>query len=603
MSNKIKNSLQNIEASEAAKQRMFRKISDYERSSAQKQAPAFMKWLPLTAAACVLIGVCAFIFPILLGGEYIPPEGGNELFPAPLTTQEIENLTDEEFLDMFLNDKFIIPDIYMPDDFGVPLLENEWISYAVFDDGDTEKITSREQIEQKFTDSDTMKYDTVKYMGENDYYFSFHVVTRFYEEELFINRMLYMKDSAVARNFCENGYPSSAIRMLDKQSVTDILDIMEFRGYFNTPNYKIINREIEETEDMFIYTYYVAWKLTNHNVEPLGVTYVELVKRQIHVDKSTGEFITPEGLYSATVRIIQVSSDTPPAPHNFIVHENTYDFDVNLISLHGDEMHFYAMFEFVPKNGLVLNDEIFFGLIGTESIILTDKHQNDYPRSVRTFRYISDEGIYYAEYFVSYVYPNILNAEFTFIIPNVLMLDAYKTEGLLFEVYKGDWHADEFELYYHPTAEDYAYGSFRATFIADYDPGDTAAFDFTDSPQITLWNRRCILKYILLSDSSITMFMDFFDYDRLDYDYSCTIDARLISGEIIPLSYYSGLENNFTTTYGDYVRRCFGELEYIGYELPPLPYEMTKGFAFVKGFDTSEIVSIIINGEEFELFR
>jgi murein DD-endopeptidase MepM/ murein hydrolase activator NlpD len=69
--NKIRESLQNIEASESAKARMWRKIAA---ASKPKSAPSFVKWIPLTAGACAVFAATILILPFAeFTGEDITP--------------------------------------------------------------------------------------------------------------------------------------------------------------------------------------------------------------------------------------------------------------------------------------------------------------------------------------------------------------------------------------------------------------------------------------------------------------------------------------------------------------------------------------------------
>jgi hypothetical protein len=191
----------------------------------------------------------------------------------------IEDMTDEEFLDMFFNNEFIIPDLYMPDDFGVPLLENEFFTYYWGGEGVIVSVESAEQHIREIWESDYAEVTVLDYVGESDYYYSFHAVVEFHGSYIETMRFLIFKSSAV----CGIGRP--AIRMLERQSFTDIADLMFSAMWFTAPDINIvIYRDVEETERAFIYTYHLAEKPPDKN-------FVRLTERQMTINKTNGEFI------------------------------------------------------------------------------------------------------------------------------------------------------------------------------------------------------------------------------------------------------------------------------------------------------------------------
>ncbi|MDR2559061.1 MAG: hypothetical protein LBC86_05905 [Oscillospiraceae bacterium] len=194
--------------------------------------------------------------------------------------EEIENMTDEEFLEMFLNDEFLIPDIYMPDDFGIRLLADESFTYSY---GNQDMITSAESAEQHIREvweSSQVQITALDYIGENDYYYSFHSIMTWDGGYTALHRHLIFKSNAV---FSHNS--RAVIGMLDKQSFTDVADIMFSAMWFGLPEVNtVIYREVEETEDTYVYTYYLAEKRPD-------VDFVFLSKRQNTVCRLTGRFI------------------------------------------------------------------------------------------------------------------------------------------------------------------------------------------------------------------------------------------------------------------------------------------------------------------------
>jgi murein DD-endopeptidase MepM/ murein hydrolase activator NlpD len=306
--NFFENMQEQIEPSERLVSSLRTKIA-HERAPQSKPANAFMKFMPLTAAACVLIAFCILIFPMVMSGEYVPEAGDDTLgvpsessdlsaidFSAPLTPQQIEGLTDEQFLDMFMNGKFITPnDIYIPDDFGVPLDESEnagfvFLTPVLYTVGNNHfaPVDSVETAILRLTNNGTKSYSTVEFIGENDYYFAIHTTDSWidYKGESMSNsiRWLVPRDSAMAPH--ESEFSGFSIRMLDKQSVTDILDAwLLCNSHRNLPAWAtVLYRSVEETDDSFIYTYYTASRVTYSEDE----VFARLVKNRFAICKSTG---------------------------------------------------------------------------------------------------------------------------------------------------------------------------------------------------------------------------------------------------------------------------------------------------------------------------
>ncbi|MCL2053079.1 MAG: leucine-rich repeat domain-containing protein [Oscillospiraceae bacterium] len=224
--------------------------------------------------------------------------------------KEIENMTDEELIEIanaILNKDDLpqmnIPDFYMPDAFPLPLGNESWTYFNdTFSSREAAVNALREHIAEDWTDQDNLPangYNRILskfiYLGENDYYYHFY----FEIEHTFAGftggnytskvRMLMFKDSFISAVFGRYGSVSMTLKNVpDKDSVLEILDMitfLEIRGsYRGVPPY--IHREIQETEDEYIYTlYYVGigdmdWGL------PL-IAY--LSRRDIYVNKLTGD--------------------------------------------------------------------------------------------------------------------------------------------------------------------------------------------------------------------------------------------------------------------------------------------------------------------------
>jgi hypothetical protein len=220
--------------------------------------------------------------------------------PANRTTEQIENMTDEEFFIEVQKIKhresvFGVADFYMPDDFGVELIEGEyrWWIY-------NKSADSFEEAKELAT-SDIWKYtvSSIDFIGENDYYYIFRV-NRVYEtddkEYVMINRELVFKSSAIYIDYyilddfpvSYYKFPNRDIVNLNRQTVQDLLDISAFFAYLPQQNpehsqhMRIIHRVVEETEDEYIYTlYYVSYGIYGYGV-------ANLRRREYAVDKTTG---------------------------------------------------------------------------------------------------------------------------------------------------------------------------------------------------------------------------------------------------------------------------------------------------------------------------
>jgi hypothetical protein len=292
--NIFENMQEQIEPSERLVSLLRTKIAQ---ESASKPAKSFMKWMPLTAAACVLLIGAVLLLPYISTPPELPPAYPSELFPtdtdmpAPMTAQEIEDMTDEEFLDAFLNNKFVIPSIYMPDDFGVPLIKGEYRTYSWGNPGAAVCVESAEQL----IINPGFIYHELEFIGENDYYYSFRITTTFFDGDIAAIRWFIFKDGVVS------GFDRAVIHMLDTQSFTDIADIMFSAMWFTLlDDCRVIYRDVEETEGTFIYTYYLAEKAPRTN-------YVSLTKRVNVTCRLSGDFIG----YETITELKRVSLDTP----------------------------------------------------------------------------------------------------------------------------------------------------------------------------------------------------------------------------------------------------------------------------------------------------
>ncbi|MCL2638806.1 MAG: M23 family metallopeptidase [Oscillospiraceae bacterium] len=266
--------------------------------AAPKPANSFMKWLPLTAAACIMVAAMVLILPALMTA---PPDapfvGGYELSEF-MTAEEIKSMTDEEFLTAFLNNEFIIPDIFMPDDFGIPLLEGESYSWQTMLPGGAVSLESAEQSLRDFWEDAGAQFTALEFTGENQYYYSFHTDMIWNGGYTQATRILIFKNSAMSGGQI---FFDIEIHMLDKQSFTDIADIMFSAMWFTLPgDNRVIYRDVEETEEAYIYTYILAEKGPNEDI-------ISLTERVNVVSKSTGRFIG----YETITKLKRVSVNMP----------------------------------------------------------------------------------------------------------------------------------------------------------------------------------------------------------------------------------------------------------------------------------------------------
>jgi hypothetical protein len=262
--------------------------------------------------------------------------------------------------------------------------------------------------------------------------------------------------------------------------------------------------------------------------------------------------------------------------HNFVIHENTFDFDLNLVSMHGDNMLMVAGFEIIPRGELAereLNTRLLTN--GATIRFAADDEALNVPYTGRPVSYLNDtgtDGVFYFEYYLWSVYNNINGEDFTFDISEIQIYNIAGNESV--------------------------FGTFHATFTANYILGETFTASFAEN--LTVMGKSCFFKGVELSEHSITLFFDF--YESLTHDESRdlyqALEARLVSGEVIYLSPKSSL-------YTPYIEYGFGDIlgDWDDDGRPVPPYEQALGAAFTDDFDTSQIVSVIISGQEFHLGR
>jgi hypothetical protein len=198
--------------------------------------------------------------------------------PTPRARQ-LENMSGEEFLDAFLNDKFPANNIYRVEDFGTPVANNEFMDYQSFYNL---SASSREQAQQMVVNhynEHSAQVLEIEFIGENQYFYSFRV-NLFWQlpQGHSVIRAVILKNEIYY--YTPGGH---FFRKLDKETIKNMMDIRAFTGVRNFPGSDIvIYSTVYETEAEFIYTWYRATTEFSNAI---------LVKRTTVIDKPTGQII------------------------------------------------------------------------------------------------------------------------------------------------------------------------------------------------------------------------------------------------------------------------------------------------------------------------
>jgi hypothetical protein len=227
--------------------------------------------------------------------------------PRFASAQEVENITDEELLS-FAERQHLgiidVPDFFMADTFGVPLMQGEiWQTFQ------HKSVSSRSEARQEVEKIVSGIIDciyTIEFIGENEYYFSFRLDCTYnspFSHSQNARRTIYRikvyKDSVMSNFFTNSGY-YGVIHSLDKDTVRNLIDLYVLTG---SSSKRILYRTLHETDNEYIYTFYSVSAERRTGAPPNEITY--LIKTQYFVDKVTGrcEFHTLNG--SAIITVIK----------------------------------------------------------------------------------------------------------------------------------------------------------------------------------------------------------------------------------------------------------------------------------------------------------
>jgi len=257
------------------------------RFTSSSQAMAIIPRPTTTAPAITNVPPTATVSTTRFAGTTMNP--GWTLTTAPIvgnlspTALKIENMSDTEFVDAYANNKFPRSDIYEIDDFGVKYLDPVW-GYIMGSKSAASRAAAL-KITEEFVADFSYKSISIDFLGENDYFYLYR--WRYYygydsdteEQEM---RLIVFRENALSIQG-NNSQKTYFINMLDKQSVTNLIDILFSTERWFLPT--VMYRSVEETATQFIYTYYSVLDQSH------GRTLV-LTRGQHVVEKSTGEIIT-----------------------------------------------------------------------------------------------------------------------------------------------------------------------------------------------------------------------------------------------------------------------------------------------------------------------
>jgi len=296
-----------------------------------------------------------------------------------------------------------------------------------------------------------------------------------------------------------------------------------------------------------------------------------------------------------------ISSAQPPEvtpAYNFTIHENTFDFDVDLLDVWGDEKNMFVKLALTPKNGLVLDEKWFMshypGGIRIQ-IAAWDGFSAPGSVSLKTDDYV-ENGVYYIEFFYANAFQyDITGEEFRLNIDSMLY---YNTDELTRRV-----EANSIAGIYSTPYEDdeYIHGGFNATFTADYEP---VSYFITEINTDMHYNHKSsTLKSIMISEYSFFLLFDCHEPDPFPASVSNdSISVKLSSGEIREIINYGGSYNIRGIDQYNPPEAPYGGIpyEYASHGIWKYNSPLSAG---IIGEDIGlfEIVSFIINGQEFVL--
>jgi len=506
--NKIAEALQNIEASEPAKERIFSKVKAYANSAAKPKAqPAIVKWLPLTTAACLLVVAAVLIFPFVRSEPTEPPVSEQ---PSSIFDYDFDNITantldfDFEF------------DINLVDVYG-----HEAHTLVVF------------SIESK-----------------NDFVF---------DEDIYYH---FMREGDNVKGIFSLIYLSNE---------SDEVLLGKYNQYFKDGVlymvYKVYG-EVEKLNHEFVFEFSEVWETT--------------------LKDGTFDILTTNKILNGFYRQVFTIDYTPAIAYNFTIHENTFDFDVELLDVWGDEKNMFALFAFTPKNGFVFEENEFYGF-KNEIDGSYEKHfdfayglmrhvDKNKPAGISggpTERYIENGVLYSVEGFTGSNNIQLLGEEYRLNLTGVV--------GLNNDVYG-------------PYTE-FASGALDVTFTADYEPRPFFKFDFDEETIFNINNVEVntIIKSIWISDISVNIFLE-------GYNLGYVLNMSVFGTEklLFTIKFADGKEVLFAPVPYEAYSHSYGTFTDVS-DKDVYSHAVMHGI-FVEKFNIAEIKAIIINGQEFALW-
>lgn len=229
---------------------------------------------------------------------------GDSLIKSALfnSAEEVENMTDKQLLELATRIyRLDIPGFYAWEDLGVPFAENEcWCgSLPTSASSVTEAIN---KIEEFFIANSAARH-TIKYLGENKYYYLFRITSPGTNPNTYSFRYLVYKDSVKCYSYnSDTGKDDVKFNALDKQSVLELLDLEVSLSYVLWYS-QVVYRDFEETDNEYIYTLYM---IGGSGGDYGMIGSVTLEKTVIRIDKHTGRYITSWG-YQSTKKLKEVT--------------------------------------------------------------------------------------------------------------------------------------------------------------------------------------------------------------------------------------------------------------------------------------------------------
>jgi len=198
--------------------------------------------------------------------------------------EEVLNMSNKDLIkEVQRKGKICISDFYEPDIFGNELVKDEW-----WKEFQTKSVNNKNDAENEIISSYIDRWSISSYrldfIGENEYYYQFQLE---YSDSIkrTVRCIVYNENIIFYTSYSQTGY-FFEFRFINEITIKNLLDLQAFFDNNHRHSQRIIYRNVVETENNFIYNYYIVFVSSGDwNTDDEAV----LEKREITVNKNTGE--------------------------------------------------------------------------------------------------------------------------------------------------------------------------------------------------------------------------------------------------------------------------------------------------------------------------